>query len=286
MLSSQSVFTPAVKGPAVEGSMHIGPADFRSIRRDGLLLRFAILGEVAYVLVEVPPSGSAGTALEVPCERPHWAFVVAGEVELDEAAERVTVPAGSAFHIPDGMQHRIRAMGRTRLAGFERIDSLADVSDTALAAQGFEVLSELPGGSPAIVPVIEPAARPIELGDVVPTGSRMGGLLFCQVRFGQRSGYASPFCDLPHWGQVTAGNIAIEWENDIEVLTAGDVFYCPPGPPGHRFQAADPSAIVDFTPLEAFTGEGRMADWRHALAARTGAVGAQPGRNVEVATLS
>jgi quercetin dioxygenase-like cupin family protein len=265
--------------------MHVGPADFRSIRRDGLLLRFAILGEVAYVLVEVPPSGSAGTALEAPCERPHQAFVVAGEVELDAASERVTVAAGSAFHIPDGMQHRIRAMGRSRLAGFERIDPRDDVSDTALEAQGFEVVADVSGGWPAIVPVVEPAPRAMEQGDVVPTGSRMGGLLFCQVRFGPRSGYASPFCDLPHWGQVTAGNIAIEWENDIEILTSGDVFYCPPGPPGHRFQAADPSAIVDFTPLDAFTGDGRMADWRHALAVRTGALGSQPGRNVEVATL-
>jgi quercetin dioxygenase-like cupin family protein len=265
--------------------MHVGPADFRSIRRDGLLLRFAILGEVAYVLAEVPPSGSAGTALEAVCERPHWAFVVAGEVELDAASERVTVPAGSAFHVPEGIQHRIRATGRTRLAGFERIDPRQDVSDAALKAQGFELLAEVPGVSPAIVPVIDPAPQAIELGDVVPTGSRMGSLLFCQARFGPRSGFASPFCDLEHWGQVTAGNIAIEWENDIEVLTAGDVFYCPPGPPGHRFQAADPSATLDFTPLDAFSGDGRMAEWRHALAVRTGALGSQPGRSVEVATL-
>jgi quercetin dioxygenase-like cupin family protein len=264
--------------------MHVGPADFRSIRRDGLLLRFAILGEVAYVLVEVPPSGSAGTALETPCERPHWAFVMAGEVELDAASERVTVPAGNAFHIRDGIRHRIRATGRTRLAGFERIDPRDDVSDAALTAQGFELIADVPG-SPAIVPVVEPPPAVIEVGDVVPTGSRMGSLLLCQVGFGPRSGYASPFCDLQHWGQVTAGNIAIEWENDIEVLTAGDVFYCPPGPPGHRFQAADPSAMVDFTPLDALTGDGRMADWRHALAMRTGALGNQPGRNVEVATL-
>jgi quercetin dioxygenase-like cupin family protein len=265
--------------------MHVGPADFRSIRRDGLTLRFAILGEVAYVLAEVPPSGSAGTALEAPCERPHWAFVLAGEVELDAGSERVTVPAGSTFYVPEGMRHRIRAMGRTRLAGFERIDPRDDTSDSALKAQGFEVLAEAPGGSPAIVPVVEPVSRTIELGDVVPTGSRMGSLLFCQVGFGPRSGYASPFCDLQHWGQVTTGNIAIEWENDIEVLTAGDVFYCPPGPPGHRFQAADPSATVDFTPLDAFTGDGRIAEWRHALAMRTGALDSQPGRNVEVATL-
>jgi quercetin dioxygenase-like cupin family protein len=265
--------------------MHVGPADFRSVSRQGLLLRFAILSEIAYVLVEVPPSGSTGTELEVECERPHWAFVLAGEVEVDAGAAPLTVPAGSALHVPDGVRHRIRAAGRTRLAGFERIDPRRDVSDAALTAEGFEVLAADARGSMPVVPVVAPSPRTIELGAIVPTGSRMGSLLFCQVRFGSQSGYASPFCDLEHWGQVTAGNIAIEWENDVEVLTAGDVFYCPPGPPGHRFQAADPSATVDFTPLDAFTGERRKAEWRHALAATTAPVGKEPKRGIEVAAL-
>jgi quercetin dioxygenase-like cupin family protein len=248
--------------------MHVGPAEFRSIRRDGLLLRFAILGEVAYVLAEVPPAGSAGTALEDGCERPHWAFVVSGALELDATWGRVAVPAGSAFHLPEGVAHRIRAAGRTRLAGFEPVDARQDVTDAALRARGFEVLAEGATASPGTTPRLEPASAPVELGEIVTSGTRMGNLLFCQTRFGPRSGYASPFCDLEHWGQVAGGNIAIEWENDIEVLTAGDVFYCPPGPPGHRFQAADPSATIDFTPLDAFTREGRIVDWRQALAAR------------------
>jgi quercetin dioxygenase-like cupin family protein len=286
MLSSQSEFQGrGQKGRIVEGSMHIGPADFRLIRRRGLLLRFAILGEIAYVLVEVPPSGSAGTELEVECERPHWAFVLAGEVQLDTGSAPLAVPAGSALHVPDGLPHRIRATGLTRLAGFERIDPHRDVSDAALTAEGFEVLGEHPRGPSAIVPEVEPVPRTTELGAIAPTGSRMGSLLFCQVRFGSRSGYASPFCDLEHWGQVTAGNIAIEWENDIEVLTAGDVFYCPPGPPGHRFQAADPSATVDFTPLDAFTGDRRKAEWRRALAAKVAPPGIGTERDIEVAAL-
>jgi quercetin dioxygenase-like cupin family protein len=247
--------------------VHVGPAEFRSIRRDGLLLRFAILGEVAYVVAEVPAGGSAGTVLEDDCERPHWAFVVNGDVELDAASGRVTVPAGSAFHVPEGVSHRIRAAGRTRLAGFEPTDPREDVSDARLRAQGFEVLAETAGASRGVTPALDPSSPPVEVGEIVTTGSRMGKLLFCQTRFGPRSGYASPFCDLEHWGQVAAGNIAIEWENDVEVLTAGDVFYCPPGPPGHRFQAADPSATIDFTPLDAFTGSGRIVAWRQALAA-------------------
>jgi quercetin dioxygenase-like cupin family protein len=245
--------------------MHIGPADFRSIKRDGLLVRFAILADVAYVLAEAPPAGSSGTLLEEACERPHWAFVVSGEVEV-VGPGRVTVPAGSAWHVPAGASHRITAAGRTRLAGFERIDAPRDVTDAGLRAKGFEIVSDMPGPSRGVAPVIDPGSLPVELGEIRTSGTQMGNQLFCQTRFGPRSGYASPFCDLEHWGLVTAGNIAIEWENDIEVLTAGDVFYCPPGPPGHRFQAADPSATVDFTPLDAFARGGRVVEWRRALA--------------------
>jgi quercetin dioxygenase-like cupin family protein len=262
--------------------MHVGPADFRSVRRGGLLLKFAILGEVAYVLAEVPAGGSAGTVLEDACERPHWAFVVSGAVELDASGGRVTVPAGSAFHLADGVAHSIRAGGRTRLAGFEPIDARQDVSDAALQAHGFEVVADEPGASRGITPALDPGSLPVEPGEIVTTGSRMGSLLLCQTRFGPRSGYASPFCDLEHWGQVAAGNIAIEWEDDIEVLTAGDVFYCPPGPPGHRFQAADPSATIDFTPLDAFSRGGRVVDWRQALATR---VRNDRRRDVKVAPL-
>src|SRR2546421_6087285 len=121
--------------------MYVGPADFRSIRRDGLVLRFAILGQVAYVLAEVPATGSGGTALEEPCERPHWAFVFGGGLDLDVTPVPVTVPAGSAFHVAEGVAHRIRAAGGTRLAGFEPLDARQDVTDAGLRAQGFEVLT-------------------------------------------------------------------------------------------------------------------------------------------------
>jgi quercetin dioxygenase-like cupin family protein len=262
--------------------MHVGPAEFRSIRRQGLLLRFAILGDVAYVLAEAP-AGSAGAVLEEACERPHWAFVVDGEVQLDAASEHVVVPTGSAFHVPPGVSHRILAASRTRLAGFEPVDARQDVSDAGLRAQGFEVVAETGGATRGAAPALDPASLPVELGEIVTTGSRMGNLLFCLTRFGPRSGYASPFCDLEHWGQVAAGNIAIEWEHDVEVLTAGDVFYCPPGPPGHRFQAADPSATIDFTPLDAFTREGRIVEWRQALASSVR--GRREPRKVKVAPL-
>jgi quercetin dioxygenase-like cupin family protein len=265
--------------------MHVGPAEFRSIRRGELLLRFAILGEVAYVVGEVPPAAAARVLVEEGCERPHWGFVVSGSVELDAAEGPVTVSAGKAFHIPRGVSHRISAAGGTRVAGFEPIDVRQDVSDAGLRAQGFELETQTTRAAVrSIAPLPGTASPPPDVGEVITSGSRMGDLLFSQARFGARSGYASPFCDLEHWGQVTAGNIAIEWEDDIEILTAGDVFYCPPGPPGHRFQAADPSATIDFTPLEGFARGARTVEWRRELATRVRA-GKDARREVKVAPL-
>jgi quercetin dioxygenase-like cupin family protein len=264
--------------------MHIAPADFRLVRRENVVARFAILGEVAYVLAELPSGGSGGTFVEQPCERPHWAFVVAGRVAVETRDERVEIGAGSAFHVPDGLVHTLHADSRARIAGFERIDPRSDLTDDGLRADGFEVLAG--GGlARAVVPSLADGSRTPEPGEIATVGTRMGDQLFSQNRFGPRSGYASPFCDLPHWGLVTAGGIAIEWENDIEVLAAGDVFFCPAGPPGHRFTAADPAATIDFTPLNAFSRPYRVVDWRQKLATklRRGPRGRR--RRIEVASL-
>ncbi len=77
-----------------------------------------------------------------------------------------------------------------------------------------------------------------------------------RVRMGERSGYTTGWCDAPHWGLVTAGRMAIEWEDDVEILSTGDIFHCPAGPPGHRLEAADPATFVDLTPVAAL-GDGR-----------------------------
>ena len=60
--------------------MHVAPADLRAVRQGGIAIRFAMLGEMAYVLAEIPASGSAGTSLDAPCTQPHWGFVIAGEL--------------------------------------------------------------------------------------------------------------------------------------------------------------------------------------------------------------
>jgi mannose-6-phosphate isomerase-like protein (cupin superfamily) len=264
--------------------MHVAPADLRLLRREDVLLRFAVLGDIAYVQVELPPGGSTGTFLEQACERPHWAFVVSGSVEVETEASTVEIPGGRAFHVPEGLSHRLHAPGRTRIAGFERIDPHSDLSDDSLRAEGYEVVRGNGLTRPG-VPGGDPGRRVPDVGEIATAGTQMGDLLFCQTRFGPRSGFASPFCDLEHWGLVTAGSIAIEWEDDVEVLTAGDIFRCEAGPPGHRFTAADPAGTVDFTPLVAFHGSGRVVDWRQDLAAQLRSARRPRRRRVEVAAL-
>jgi quercetin dioxygenase-like cupin family protein len=86
-------------------------------------------------------------------------------------------------------------------------------------------------------------------------------MVMAQTRFGQGSGYTTEWCDAPHWGLVTSGRLAIEWENDVEILSAGDVYHCPAGPPGHRLEAADPASVIELTPLVLAPGT-RVAPWR------------------------
>ena len=90
----------------------------------------------------------------------------------------------------------------------------------------------------------------------------MSSYLMTRVRMGERSGYTTGWCDVPHWGLVTAGRMAIEWEDDVEILSTGDIFHCPAGPPGHRLEAADPATFVDLTPIAALADGGRVAEWR------------------------
>lgn len=246
--------------------MHVAPADFRSVRGRGVTLRFAILGDVAYILADLP-NGSAGTALEEACERQHWAFVVQGSIEVEVQGRRHPIPTGTAFHLAAGTPHRMFATGRVRLAGFEQIDPARDVSDEHLRAKGFEILNVAPTQLPGqmVPPVAARGVRSPAPGRIVARSHRMGDLAFTRASFGSRSGYTTAWCDLPHWGLVVDGAIAIEWEDDVEVLTAGDVYYCPPGPPGHRLQAADGATIVDFTPVDRLHDGGRIASWRQGL---------------------
>ncbi len=251
------------------------------LRQDGTLVRFALLGSMAFVLAEIPSSGSRGTSLERPCTNPHWGFVVAGEVTFIADGRRQRIRPGSAFHVPSGgPSHRFIVPGEARIAGFEPVDPVTDTSDAALAARGFEPIGPDQVGAATVGPAsIEPLAEPSAIDARFWS---MSGLVLSQARFGPGSGYTTEWCDAPHWGLVTTGRLAIEWEDDVEILTAGDVYYCPGGPPGHRLEAADPASILDLTPVEAFT-RGRIADWR--IGAAEDAVRSARGAPIAVAGL-
>jgi quercetin dioxygenase-like cupin family protein len=214
---------------------------------------------MAFVLAEIGSTGSAGTSLERPCTSPHWGFVVAGDVAIDFDGTRQQILPGSAFHVaPGGRPHRLVASGEARIAAFEPVDPVIDISETGLVAQGFEIIGPDQVGPAQLVPSAIGLHTDPNVIDV--RSWSMSGFVLMRAHFGSGSGYTSEWCDAAHWGLVTAGRLAIEWEDDIEVLSAGDVYHCPGGPPGHRLEAADPASIVDLTPKADF--EGRLAGWR------------------------
>jgi quercetin dioxygenase-like cupin family protein len=243
--------------------MHVAPADLRTLRQGGTIIRFAMLGTMAYVVAEIPETGSVGTSLEDPCVLPHWGFVIDGTLTLETAGQSTIIPPGRAFHVPaGGPEHRLLTPGRARIAGFQPVEPGLDVSDATLAAQGFELLQ---ARAPVTVAPAIPA-RHVDAGRIEAETWPMPPYAMSRARMGLASGYTAGWCDAPHWGLVTDGRVTIEWEDDVEILVAGDVFHCPAGPPGHRFEAADPATVVDLTPLDSLTGRGRLADWRRAQA--------------------
>jgi hypothetical protein len=255
--------------------MHLAPADLRSVRQDGLSIRFGILGPVAYALVDVPRGGSADTALERPCVRPHWGFVLAGDVTLHQAGRTIALPVGHAFHVrAGGPEHHIEASGGAVISGFEPVERDLESIEAQLLAQGYEII-EGEDSSARSVPTT--SIQPVESGRIDADAHPMSNLVLTRIRMGATSGYTTGWCDIEHWGMVTAGRVAIEWEADVEVLGTGDIYYCPPGPPGHRITAADPATIVDLTPLTSLADGARVADWRRPTLEQTPrAAGAGP----------
>jgi quercetin dioxygenase-like cupin family protein len=244
--------------------MHVTPDDLRTLRQDGTVLRFALLDTMAFVLAEVPERGSRGTTLEVPCTRPHWGFTIAGEIDFEVEGRRQRLAPGSAFHVPPGgPPHRFFSAGAVRIAGFEPVDPSMEPTDASLEARGFELIGRQPIAAATVIPTALPPVG--EPNEIEARSWSMSRFVLTQARFGPGSGYTADWCDAPHWGLVTAGRLAIEWENDLEVVAAGDVYHCPSGPPGHRFEAADPASVIDLTPVDALGN--RLASWR----SRTGA---------------
>lgn len=261
--------------------MHVTPGALRVVRRGPVAIRFAMLESMAFVLAELPKSGSAGTTIEQPCTKPHWAFVISGTVAFEAEGRRQSIEAGSAFHVrAGGPPHRFRTSGPATIAGFEPVEDPVDTSDSGLAAQGFEIVAPDAVGDASIIPAtFEPLDEPRAIDA---RAWAMSSLVLTQARFGPGSGYTTNWCDQPHWGLVTSGKLAIEWEDDVEILGAGDVYHCPAGPPGHRLEAADPASVVDLTPLSEFSPGMRMATWRRRL---PGAADPAPDAPIAVAGL-
>jgi quercetin dioxygenase-like cupin family protein len=251
--------------------MHVAPPDLRALRQGGLVIRFAMLGSIAFVLAEVPEAGSSGTSIEQPTRQAHWALVLDGEVTFEGDGAPLPIPAGHALYVPGGgPEHHFHATGGSRIAGFQPIDASVDVTDPVLVEHGFEILT--PNGNGGAAPVIVPTiagGAPGE-GAIDARCWPMPPYVMTTARFGPASGYTADWCDAPHWGLLTGGQLAIEYEHDVEIVTAGDVYYCPPGAPAHRIEAADPATIVDLTPIQSLVGDGRVAEWRRTAFGQAG----------------
>jgi mannose-6-phosphate isomerase-like protein (cupin superfamily) len=224
--------------------MHITPSELRPAPRRDLTVRSVRLGPVSAVLAELPAGGSAGTTLEQACQRAHWTVVLRGEVELLRGSERTELTTGQAFYVPAGQPaHQFRSSRRAVLAGFVPSSDEAEWAIGALC---------IAGNSPT-----EPAAGEIH-AEALPAGP----WVMTRSSFGPTSGFGAGWCDLPHWGVVVSGGGVIEYENDVEVIAAGDLYYCPAGPPGHKLEVADRATFVDFTPRDAFEKSPRVGEWR------------------------
>jgi quercetin dioxygenase-like cupin family protein len=266
--------------------MHVATSELRAVSGGGLLLRFAVLGDVAWVVADIPAHGSADTSLEDPCVRSHWGIVLEGEVQLERADERLDLGPAMAFHLPaGGPPHRFRAAGAARIAGFEPVLPDTDVSEAGLRQLGFEParqMGDAATGPAGFLSRDTGSALPNE-GQVLARGVPMGALILTRATFGAKGGYATGPCHVPHWGLVTSGRLVLESAAGTEIIGPGDAYFCPPGPPGHRLLAADPASIVDFTPRDALRPDAQVADWRRGAFRAIG--GRRPAARVRVAAL-
>ena len=233
--------------------MRVSPRDLRAVRAGGVLTRYALLGEAAFFLVELPPTGSAGTSLDEPCRREHWGIVHQGELLLRGGHERAFGP-GTAFYVAPGRTHRFVAGGRAVIAGFAPVTAEIDDSPAGRRARGIELVRRtgIPSLPPTEVRIAGARTRTGTTGQVQTVSAVMGSWVFTRSIFGPIGGFGDGWCHLPHWGQVIDGTLLLHWESgEIELLGAGDIFACPAGVGGHRIEVADAATMIDYTPIDA-----------------------------------
>ena len=242
-----------------------------------MLARFSVFGPVTFVLADLPSGGTAGTGLDEPCVREHHGIVISGAFSVHDADGRSeTFKTGTAFYVaPGSPPHTFSCAPETVVGGFAANDTdPPDVSPARLVALGFELverprLTSTPPGTVTLGGQVTPFRRP---GAIDVDGAVMGRWLFMRATLGSRSGYTSGWCDVPHWGIVLDGEIAIEYEEETELAARGDAYFAPPG---HRFVSPDGATIADFTPMAALNG-ARVSRWRRATVARAPSPGEPP----------
>ena len=134
-------------------TVRMSPAELQAVQRAGMLTRFALLGHVTFVMVDLPGSGTAGTGLDEECVQEHHGIVVRGSFTVHHADGRnETFEPGDAFYLPPGPpSHHFTSAGQCVVEGFAAVRTEIDTSATALDALGF-----LPADAGA--PLAEPPA--------------------------------------------------------------------------------------------------------------------------------
>src|SRR5262245_22163284 len=56
-------------------------------------------------------------------------------------------------------------------------------------------------------------------------------------------------CDCPHWGYVLEGRLRIKYADHDELISAGELFYLPPG---HIPVVEETAEIIEFSPHAAY----------------------------------
>ena len=259
--------------------MRVSLGELQAVDRGGLLARYHSFGPVVAVVADLPSDGStAGTGLDEPCFRQHHGIVLGGALAVHHDEGRTeTFAAGTAFYVESGPpSHTFTAEPDTVVAGFAIPEADEPATPGALEARGFTVVPRPdPDVSLPRAVTVAGSLRPFRRPGVIEVeAAQMGPWVFMRSIFGERTGHLSGWCDVPHWGFVIDGEIAILYESSsepgagTELVARGDAFYAPPG---HRFVSADGAVVVDYSPVTAL-GTERVSRWRRATLARRGLI--------------